>query len=1079
MYIHVKTLNLKLLIDSGAAISILKPLEFLKNYKLTPENLNVFGINESPITISYSITLPTFLKPQKFYVHNINTPFDGILGLDFLTNNKCALDFEFRCLFVNGEKFPLFSIGDKKHDVYQIVECTKKHNICKTLKVNHLSPSVQNQITQLCLKYSDIFLGKDDPLTFSSKIKHSIRTTSENPIFTKNYRYPHVHKQEVKKQVKNLLDQGIIRDSISPWNSPIWIVPKKLDSNNIQKWRIVIDYRKLNIITIDDKYPIPNVNDILDLLKNSKFFSTIDLASGFHQIQMSAPDIEKTAFSTEQGHFEFTRMPFGLKNAPSTFQRVMNDVFKDLIGKICFIYMDDILVFSNTIEQHLSNLETIFQVLRIHNLKIEPDKCNYLTKEVIFLGHLLTPDGIKPDSNKIKSILNFPTPKNEKELKSFLGLFGYYRKFVKNFAEITKPLNFLLKKSVKFEMLPEMTTCFEKCKQILTSDSVLMYPDFEKTFILTTDASNFALGAVLSQLSEDGKTERPISFASRTLSDAEIKYSTTEKELLSIVWSTNYFRPYLFGVKFQLITDHRPLVWLLNLKDPNSKLSRWRLKLSEYNFEIKHIPGKSNKVADALSRIQINQFEIKGYTNFLRTKKDIVLTNFNHSQEQILDTQNKDIIYIYDDANKNENHFTVIGDTFPTINHSDFDSVLKLSNETKTRNIILVKIKPHQNENNFKVFIALDLQENKTYHVTYIEKYNLYKMLQYLYPKTNFIICKNIVTMPPTEERQQIIFDFHNNPNNFHKGIKETTNKIRQLYKWKNMHKEIAEFITLCPTCQISKIDRKNRTQSLNIKDPPDKPFESLSVDLFYFDNNILLTIIDNLTKFAQAYIVPNKKPQSIIDSLHTYFRIFGISKSIISDQGGEFNNKLIKQFAESIKINWHYTSSEYHSSNGIVERLHATLADSLRCYLIEHNTCDFKDALLIALNSYNSSQHSSTGFSPNSLVFPYKNNIELEQQQKLILDTIKNVKSKQIEKKKAQKEYFDKTKATKMCKKFEVGQKILLKRPRNPNTPKTILCTGPYEILSINEHNKTLEICLDNNVIRKFHFNNAKPFYE
>lgn len=304
---------------------------------------------------------------------------------------------------------------------------------------------------------------------------------------------------------------------------------------------------------------------------------------------------------------------------------------------------------------------------------------------------------------------------------------------------------------------------------------------------------------------------------------------------------------------------------------------------------------------------------------------------------------------------------------------------------------MLVKIKPHHNEHNFKILTSLDLKENKSYHMTYFEKFTIYKMLQFLYPNTNFIVCKNITTVPPVEERQQIIFDFHCDPNNYHKGIKETTNKIRQLYKWKNMHNEIAELITLCPTCQMSKIDRVNGIQPLNIRfiDSKDKPFESISVDLFFFDNEIFLTIIDNLTKFAQVYIISNKKPQNIKNSLRLYFLTFGIPQVVISDQGGEFNNKLIKEFSESIKISWHYTSSEYHSSNGIIKRFHATLADTLRCYLIEHNTCDLKDALLVAVNSYNSSQHSSTGFTPNNLVFPFKNGNELSEQQKLFPKTI------------------------------------------------------------------------------------------
>jgi hypothetical protein len=233
-----------------------------------------------------------------------------------------------------------------------------------------------------------------------------------------------------------MLNDGIIRHSVSPWSSPIWIVSKKPDASGEKKWRIVVDYRQINQKTIDDRYPIPNITDILDKLGRSNYFTTLDLASGFHQIPMNPNSIEKTAFSVENGHYEYTRMPFGLKNAPSTFQRLMDNVLRELQNKICLVYVDDIVIFSTSLEEHLINLRLVFDRLREANLKIQLDKSEFLQKTVEFLGHVVSPDGIKPNPTKIRAVQNFPLPKNPKEIKAFIGLAGYYRKFIKNFASI-------------------------------------------------------------------------------------------------------------------------------------------------------------------------------------------------------------------------------------------------------------------------------------------------------------------------------------------------------------------------------------------------------------------------------------------------------------------------------------------------------------------------------------------------------------------------------------------------------------------------------------------------------------------
>lgn len=483
----------------------------------------------------------------------------------------------------------------------------RREEVLNTLRINHLNEEEKSSLFDICSQYSDIFQLPDDKLSTTSLLKHEINTSPSEPINVKSYRFPEIHKKEVEAQISKMLSQDIIQHSVSPWSFPIWIVPKKIDSSGQKKWRIVIDYRKLNDITIGESYPIPQINEILDQLGHSKYFSTLDLCSGFHQISITDKDTPKTAFTVPQGHFEFKRMPFGLKNAPATFQRLMNTALAGLQGIHCYVYLDDIIIYSHDISSHCDKLSKIFDRLRKYNLKLQPDKCEFFRKEVGYLGHTINDKGVSPNPEKVKAVSQFPVPKCPKDLKSFLGLVSYYRRFIPEFSNIAKPLTSLLKKDITFAWLNEQQLAFDDLKEKLFSAPILIYPDFSKPFLLTCDASNYAISAILSQ-GEIGK-DLPIAYASRTLNKAETNYSTTEKECLAIVFGTKTFRPYLYGYKFTIITDHRPLKWLFNCKDPGSRLVRWRLKLEEFDYKIEYKKGKINSNADALSRFPVNPIQ--------------------------------------------------------------------------------------------------------------------------------------------------------------------------------------------------------------------------------------------------------------------------------------------------------------------------------------------------------------------------------------------------------------------------------------------------------------------------------------
>ena len=406
-------------------------------------------------------------------------------------------------------------------------------SLLKVLKLDYLDEKEKLNLFETIGDYLYQFHLPGDKLGATTIISHKIVTTDDKPVFNKNYRYPHVFRNEVGKQVNELLLSGIVQSSNSPYNSPLWIVPKKPDTQGNKRWRMVIDYRALNEKTVGDAYPLPNITDILDQLGGAKYFSVLDLASGFHQIPMDPESRAKTAFSTPFAHLEFTRMPFGLKNAPATFQRLMDHVLSGLQSIELFVYIDDIVIHGKSLEDHASKLRALLGRLKEAGLALQPEKCHFLRKHIAYLGHVISEKGVKPYSGKIEAVKNFPVPVRRKNIKQFLGLVGYYRRFIPEFAKIAKPLNFLLKGGVPLKWTKTQQTAFEILREIICSEPLLQYPDFTKPFIVTTDASDFALGAVLSQ-GEIGQ-DLPISYASRSLNDAEIKYFTTEKELLAIV----------------------------------------------------------------------------------------------------------------------------------------------------------------------------------------------------------------------------------------------------------------------------------------------------------------------------------------------------------------------------------------------------------------------------------------------------------------------------------------------------------------------------------------------------------------
>lgn len=888
--------------------------------------------------------------------------------------------------------------------------------ISNFIRMDHLSKMEKQELIKTVLRNQAVLLKADEKLTATTAIKHQIHTSDEKPTYTKSYRYPHHFKRDVEEQISEMLRNGIISHSTSPYSSPIWVVPKKLDASGKRKVRVVIDYRKLNDKTIDDKFPIPQIEDILDSLGKSVYFTTLDLKSGFHQIEMDPSHKAKTAFSTDQGHFEFTRMPFGLKNAPATFQRAMNNILHDFIGAICYVYLDDIIIVGYNLKNHIENVNKILKRLSEFNLKIQLDKCEFLKRETEFLGHVITPDGVKPDPSKITKILDWKIPTTQKEIKQFLGLTGYYRRFIRDYAKLAKPLTKYLKKEQNVNTKDEdYKNGFEKLKLILTSDQILAYPDFNIPFILTTDASNYALGAVLSQIQDN--IERPIAFGSRTLHKAEINYSTTEKEALAIIWAVDKFRNYLHGNKFTLITDHKPLTFIKN-STKNCKILRWRLDLENFDYDVKYRQGKTNVVADALSRKTEDSPELNTNSTFLFS---------DNTRPKNYKTENKPTKRKKHTMNINNNENSFVSDTTSnpgeqTISESsspaeeldiDTDSQTVHSADTSDDYFIHCVERPlnyYKNQIIFKISrLNTDITETPFthFHRTIIcrDRYDediikdvllkyhnnrqtaimapehIIPIIQEVYKthfnqKGHFVLTQLQVEDVANEQRQDIIINKEHN--RAHRGVTEVDNQLKRSYFFPRMTSKIKMVTQTCRMCNMHKYERKPYNIKLSPRPTTDKPFDRVHMDIFQINRHNFLSLVDSFSKHAQMIFMETKNLTDVKTALADYFGIYGTPRKIITDHETTFMSLQLKNYLDALNIELAYASCS--ESNGQVEKTHSTIIEIINTNKYKFPDIDTTALVKLAISLYNSSIHSATKFTPNEVIFNNNNLLDPNQ---------------------------------------------------------------------------------------------------
>ena len=817
----------------------------------------------------------------------------------------------------------------------------RKHKLREVLKGqivgSVLSVEEKEELCGMLLEFDDVFSVEDGERGETDLVEFSIDTGDAGPKRQPPRRVPFAVRQEIARHLREMQDRGVIQPSSSPWASPVVLVRKKDGT-----MRFCVDYRGLNALTKPDKFPLPRIDDLLDQLGKSQYFTTLDLASGYWQIRVEERSREKTAFVTHEGLYEFLVMPFGLTNAPAVFQRLIQRVLSGLnpgeFKRFVEAYIDDIIVFSETLPQHLCHLRLVLERLRGAYLKLKTKKCHFIRQEVEYLGHLITPLGLRPNPSHIAAVVDYPVPESITQVRQFLGLTSYYRRFVSHFAKLASPLHQLTKKDVTvvFEWTEECQHGFETLKSKLTEAPILAYPDFELSFVLETDACVAGLGAVLSQHFSDGYLH-PVAFASRALSAPEKNYSITELETLAVVWSIQHFRAYLYGHEVTVITDHSAVRSILETPNPSGKHARWWLKVygsGVGQVRIVYRPGKENMRADALSR---NPIRVEG-----EQPLELGMQVAQVSSRQLAG----DITHLLDAEPVNG-----MVDCFASEQRKDaslgrlcdyLESGVLPRDAGEARKVVSQAL-------SFAVV-------NGTLYFVDAKRGNR----------------KRVAV--PAHLHEQILQEGHRGALAGHFSGPKLFNGLCRHWWWPTLYKDAVEFCKNCAECAVVSGVGRKAVPPLN-PIPVQRPFQILGVDIMELPmtatgNRYVVVFQDFLTKWPFIFPAPDQKAIRIARLLaEEVVPMFGVPEALLSDRGTNLLAHVMLDVCGLLGITKLNTTAYHPQCNGMVERLNRTLKAMLRKHVARFGT-QWDRYLPGVLWAYRNSPHEATGEKPSFLLF-------------------------------------------------------------------------------------------------------------
>ncbi|CAH1716191.1 unnamed protein product [Aphis gossypii] len=898
----------------------------------------------------------------------------------------------------------------------------------------HLDKYQHKKVVELLKKFIHLFTTDTSYIKCANidPCEIKLKQNYTDPKFNAPHRVSPQQREELKIQLDKLLNANIIRPITSKFAAPAFLVKKKEKGS----YRLVVSYKELNDRVETDQYPLPRTTDLLRALEGSKYFSSLDLNSGFFQLPVKEEDQYKLAFTSCHGLFTFTRIPQGLKVSSSIFQRKLNEAFSELLYKSLVIYIDDLASYGKDFEQALNNLNNALLIMDKLNFSLKTSKCFFFNNKIELLGHIITREGIKPMDKNTKAITEFKQPTTQKEVRSFIGMCSYYRKHVKDFAKIAHPLTELIKgDNKKIDWQIEHEESFKKLKQYLISEPLLKHFDDDKHVFLTTDASITGLGAYIEQ-ADNNNILHPVGYASRKLLANEKTYSSTTLELLGLCFGITYFREYLWGRHFTVFCDNISLQYYKNLKIPSARIARLTLKLLDFDFDIIYKKGKENLIADALSRNAVNKIDV--IVENEHTEINLDLDNIKN--EQTKDKFCSDII----------------------------KTIIEPNNKNISKNI-----------------------KRKTRRFTLLNAILYYKKFT---PPKNFV---PILVVPKTLINN-ILKSYHESPTGGHTGITRTIHKIQNKYYWENLVKDTTEFIKTCHKCQINKKSEGKPIGQLQPIQLSNRPLDRLTFDYLgplttSNKKKYVLVAACNNTKFIFTKAVASASAESTVKFIIQIVSHWGCFQIFSSDRGTHFKNKLVNDICNNLGIKQVLSTSYSPQSQGLVEKINGVLTTSLKNYIEDNNQSRWSYYLPYVTLSYNATPQTSTKYSPFYLMHGFEpyfpidnklipNNLPYDIKKSLIeLNEIRNkIPSIVSVAQQNQKKYHDKS--HKIIS-FNPGNLVLIKFPfseigKSPKLgPKY---RGPFKILEkINDLNYKVELILDNKVTEDIiHVRRLKPYH-
>lgn len=747
----------------------------------------------------------------------------------------------------------------------------------------------------------------------SREVDHRIELVpGAKPPSRPTFRLSQTELDELKQQLAELTKAGFIQPSKSPFGAPILFVKKKDGT-----MRMCVDYRALNNVTVKNSYPLPRIDELFDRLQGARYFSKIDLRSGYHQIRIAPEDVPKTAFRTRYGHYEFLVLPFGLTNAPGTFMHLMHQTFRSFLDSFVLVFLDDILIFSKTLEEHERHVAQVLEVLRKEKLYAKESKCELFKTEVEFLGHHVGRDGVRMMEDKVQAITEWPTPAKVVDVRAFLGTAGYYRKFIKNFSALAAPLTQLTKDDVKFAWGAEQQRAFDALKEAIRTGPVLALPDPTLPYVVHTDASGFAVGAVLSQKQSDGAL-RPLAFLSKKMLDAETRYPTHEKELLAIIHALRSWRHYLYGRKFTVYTDHHSLQHFKTQPMLSGRQSRWKDAIAEFDFDIVYVEGKANVVADGLSR-----------------RADHV----QHSSELLS-------LRIFNVAADAAN--PAPGPVAPRM--SDATALLAdIFEASRSDAAYQAALKQRRLRSD-----PLSVRGGLLYHGG-----------DRLYVPADLTL------------RTRLLHECHDAPLAGHVGKAKTIEAVKRRFYWPGMDADIARYVTSCDACQRNKPSTQAPMGKLMPLPVPTRPGQQWSMDLITqlprsrSGHDAIVVYVDKLTKLTHlaATTTSVTAPQLATLTIQNIVRLHGVPDSILSDRDPRFTAHFWRAFWSQLGTTLTMSTAYHPQTDGQTERTNRTLEEMLRSR-VNFAQDDWDEHLAAAELAINNAVHASTGFTPFRLTF-------------------------------------------------------------------------------------------------------------